>query len=65
MKIISFFLFSFLLLNTASSLSCVSKANADVDWFYILKYPKKVQELTLEDIKHAYYDSKLSGAGLF
>jgi hypothetical protein len=57
------FLLSFFLIHTASSLSCLSKANVDIDWFYILKYPKKVQEATYEDIKHAYYDSKLSESG--
>lgn len=63
MKMRNLFLFFFLIINTASSLSCVSKADTDVDWFYILKYPKKVQELKDEDIKHAYFDSKLSEAG--
>lgn len=54
------FILASLLPTTVFSITCLNLQSAEVDYFFLLKYPKKTQCTSGEKHKYAYYDSSMS-----
>ena len=60
MRVLCLFILSLLCLFPSQALDCLDRKGNPTSWFYLMKYPRKTQQISGEDNKYAYFDVSMS-----